>query len=185
MNCICSFFVSLYENSIVRWIFLTFCSWLASKLLDSLFLNKVWKSNRIPKWFNSVIKRILIILSLPFNLLWFGLSYPCELFFKYKCRIRIIHYWWSQTWTWTLCKENFEDLNDESKEYVSLTECKEAFKKWLWLRFISFPKKDWIYTYYRIYLKKSEYEWFIELKNSPKITTDNPFIHLAAKWILR
>lgn len=157
------FLISLFSVPFVQWFGESFVSWLLSNLLNRLFFNKLNIEDKIPKLFSKTIKRMFILLALPVNIVLFGISYPCEIFFRNKCWVKITNYSYDKSWTWELCKDNFELLTHESKPYPNKFECKRACKKSLWLRFILFHRTEWAFTYYRVYLKKSEYDGFCKL----------------------
>lgn len=159
----CEFLISLFSSPTVQYAVEFVVSWLLSNLLNRLLFNKLKVEVRLPKIFSKTIKWILILLALPVNIVLFGISYPYELLFRNKCRIKITNYSYDNSWTWKLCKDNFELLTHESKPYPNKFECKRACKKSLRLRFMLFPRTEWAFTYYRVYLKKSEYDGFCKL----------------------
>lgn len=146
----------------IKRVLVTFLSWLFHLIFDFLFLDKSKLLIKTPKWIIILIKWILIILSLPFNIFWFGLSYLWDLVSKKKCYIKMINDD-NNKWSWMLCWDHMNPLFYHAENFDTKYECIKNAKSSLNIRYTFNHKTDWKYDYYTIYIPNKEYKEFYKL----------------------
>ena len=73
-----------------------------------------------------------------------------------------------------------------NKKFETNFEALNNAKSNLWVKYHIQHKKENDSNFYCIYIRKSDYDWFYELKHEKsQVKISDPYIKLASKWIIK
>ena len=130
------------------------------------FLSTIYKYSipkHTPKRLWNISKALLQVVLLPYNLLWFGLSYYSDIIFKDKYWIKIssdYEYWDGTSFVRSLYSYEFVELAKCFNKFSNEFECYKNAKSQLWVKLRIAHKNIWWHDYYLILLSKKQISKF-------------------------